>query len=129
MFKALTVVPARSAPPPDPDPDVVMRLTAAGALELSSPVMAGRRLIRVENAGAKRYEFQIRRVLPGHTTDEAIAWRPADNPGTGMPYEILGGLSDVPPGESMLTTMTFEPGDYFVGSPMRTPFTVLPEPR
>lgn len=129
MFKALTVVPAHSTPPPDPDPDVVMRLTAGGALELSSPVMAGRRLIRVENPGAKRSEFQIRRVLPGHTTTEAIAWRRADNPATAMPFEILGALSDVPPGGSMLTTITLEAGDHFVGNATRIPFTVLPEPR
>lgn len=126
MFKALTVVPARSAPAATPKPDIVMRLTGDGALELSQQVTAGRRLIRVENGSAKAYEFQIRRVLPGRTTAEALAWQPRDNPTMTRPFDPWGGLSDVPAGESMLTTVTFEPGDYVVGSSMRAAFTVLP---
>jgi len=61
--------------------------------------------------------------LLGHTTAEVLAWRP----GTPMPFEPWGGLSDVPKGGSLLTTMTFEPGDYLVGR--RVAFTVLPARR
>ncbi len=127
MFKAITVVPAASTPAAAPQPDIVMRVTADGAVGLSAPVTAGRQLIRVENGRVKAYEFQIRRVLPGHTTAEVLAWRLGDNPGTPMPFEPWGGLSDVPAGGSLLTTMTFEPGDYLVGR--RVAFTVLPARR
>jgi hypothetical protein len=40
----------------------------------------------------------------------------------------VGGLSAVPPGGSLVTTMTFEPGDYFVAAG-RHPFTVPPARR
>ena len=47
---------------------------------------------------------------------------------TPPPFEPLGGLSDVPSGGSLITTMDFEPGDYFVAAG-RHAFTVLPARR
>ncbi len=129
MFRALTVQPARTPAARAPTPEVVMRISESGTLHLSAPLVAGRRIVRVENAGAKDYEFSIRRVLPGRTTAEALAWRHRDGPTTAMPYEPWGGLADVPAGGSLITTMTFEAGDYFVGFADRIPFTVGPAPR
>lgn len=129
MVRALTVLPARAPAARAPVADVVMRISEGGTLQLSAPLTAGRRIVRVENAGAKAYEFQLRRVLPGRTTAEALAWRLRDGPTTTQPYEQWAGLSDVPAGGSLITTMTFEPGGYFVGFADRTAFTVLPAPR
>jgi hypothetical protein len=130
MFRALTVLPTRAAAARAPAPEVVVRVAADGALRLSAPLTAGRRVIRVENAGATAYEFAVARVLPGRTTAEALAWRRRDNPTTPRPFEDWGGLSDVPPGGSLITTMAFEPGDYFVGfADRRIPFTVRPARR
>ena len=79
----------------------------------------------MENAGAKPYEFIFRRVLPGHTMAQALTWRLADAPTTPRPFEPWGGLSDVPAGGALTTTMSFEAGDYFVGGAERVAFTVL----
>jgi len=127
MFRELTVKPSKAPTARVPAPDVIARVSAAGAVHFSTPLTAGRHVIRVENAGAKGYEFQIRRVLPGRSMAEALAWRPRDLPTTPIPYESWGGLSDVPAGGALITTMTFEPGDYFVGS--RVGITVLPARR
>ena len=128
MFRALTVLPNNAPVAAMPAPDVVIRVSETGALQYSAPIRAGRRVLRIENAGARHFEFSVRRVAPGRTTAEALAWRPADSPRTPPPFEPLGGLSDVPPGGSLITTMTFEPGDYFVAAG-RHPFTVLPARR
>jgi len=128
MFRALTVVPNPAPVAAMPVPDVVIRISETGALEYSAPIVAGRRVLRIENAGARSYEFSVRRVAPGRTTAEALAWRPNDSPRTPPPFEPIGGLSDVPSGGSLVTTMMFEPGDYFVAAG-RHPFTVLPAPR
>ena len=124
MFRALTVLPNNAPVAAIPAPDVVIRVSETGALQYSAPIRAGRRVLRIENAGARHFEFSVRRVAPGRTTAEALAWRPADSPRTPPPFEPRGGLSDVPPSGSLITTMIFEPGDYFVAAG-RHPFTVL----
>jgi hypothetical protein len=128
MFRALTVVPTTTSVAALPAPDVVVRVSADNSLQYSAPILAGRRVLRVENMGPKHYEFSVRRVLPGRTTAEALAWRPVDSPRTPPPFEPVGGLSDVPAGGSLITTITFEPGDYFVAAGRRA-FTVPPARR
>jgi hypothetical protein len=128
MFRPLTVLPNPAPVAAMPAPDVVIRVTATGALQYSAPIVAGRRVLRIENAGPRSYEFSVRRVAPGRTIAEALAWRGEVSPRTPPPFEPLGGLSDVPPGGSLVTTMDFEPGAYFVAAG-RHPFTVLPARR
>ena len=125
MFRALTVLPSQAPVLTAPTADVVVRISESGAVDFSAPIVAGRRVLRIENGRARPYEFTVRRVLPGRTSAEALAWRQRDAPTTPPPFEQWGGLSDVPPGGSLITTITFEPGDYFVGGG-RVPFTVLP---
>jgi len=125
MFRALTVLPNAKPVAAMPAPDVVIRVSETGVLQYSAPIVAGRRVLRIENAGARSYEFSVRRVAPGRTSAEALAWRPNDSPRTPPPFEPIGGLSDVPPGGSLVTTITFHPGDHFVAAG-RQPFTVLP---
>ena len=126
MFRALTVVPSRTSAAREPVPDLVIRVNEHGGLTFSVPLVAGRRVIRVENQGAKDYEFQVRRVRPGHTIAEALAWRRRAGLVTPPPFDAIGGLSDVPGKGAVTTTMTFAVGDYFVGAATRVPFTVLP---
>ena len=125
MFRALTVLPNPAPMAAMPAPDVVIRVSETGALQYSAPIVAGRRVLRIENAGPRSYEFSVRRVASGRTTADALAWRPTDSPRTPPPWEPIGGLSDVPSGGSLVTTMTFQPGDHFVAAG-RHPFTVLP---
>ena len=125
MFRALTVLPNPAPSSAMPAADVVIRVSETGALQYSAPIVAGRRVLRIENAGPRPYEFSVRRVAPGRTTADALAWRPIDSPRTPPPFEPIGGLSDVPSGGSLVTTMNFQPGDHFVAAG-RHPFTVLP---
>jgi len=81
--------------------------------------------VRVENAGARDYEFQVRRVRPGHTAAEAMAWRRPAGSLAQAPFDPVGGLSDVPRGGSVTTTLTLPAGDYFVGGTTRVPFRVV----
>ena len=127
MFRALTVLPNTAPAAAMPAPDVVIRVSETGALQYSAPIVAGRRVLRIENAGPRSFEFSVRRVASGRTTADALAWRPADSPRTPPPWEPIGGLSDVPSGGSLVTTITFQPGDHFVAAG-RHPFTVLPAP-
>jgi hypothetical protein len=128
MFRMLTVVANLAPIAALPVPDVVVRVSMSNSLQYSAPILAGRRVLRIENTGPRPYEFSVRRVLPGRTTAEALAWRPVDSPRTPPPFDPVGGLSAVPPGGSLVTTMTFEPGDYFVAAG-RHPFTVPPARR
>ena len=129
MFRALTVVPSRAPGASLPAADVVVRVAEDGTLHFSGPVVAGRRVVRVENASARDYEFLVRRVLPGHTAAEALAWRRSGRLAR-APFLPVGGLSDVPPrGGTLTTTITLVAGDHFVGGTTRTPFTVVPPRR
>src|SRR5688500_3670414 len=78
MFRALTVLPNNAPVAALPTPDVVIRVDEKGAIHYSAPLIAGRRVLQVENARPRPYEFAIRRVNPGRTTAEAIAWRLRD---------------------------------------------------
>lgn len=111
MFRPLTVVAAKGKRALLPKPDVHARITGGGVVEFLTPIVAGRQVIQVENATARRGEFKFRRVPDGMTGKEALAGKP--NGGEGPP---VGGLSSVPPGKTVTTTLDFEPGEYIVGT-------------
>ncbi len=111
MIRALTVVAARGKPASAPEPDVHARITGEGVVEFLTPIIAGRQVIQVRNATARRGEFKFKRVPYGMTGKEALAGKP--NGGEGPP---VGGLSSVPPGKTVTTTIDFEPGEYIVGT-------------
>ena len=123
MFRPLTVVagPRRTTVP---EPEVIVTINADLSIGFSKPISAGVQRLRVDNASARAYEFQIRRITPGKTMAEAMAWRLATSRGTPRPFAPYGGLSDVPAGGSLTTTISFGPGDYFVGNAKRAGFTV-----
>lgn len=111
MIRPLTVVAAKGKPASLPKPDVHARITGEGVVEFLSPIVAGRQVIQVKNATARRGEFKIKRVPDGMTGKEALAGKP--NGAEGPP---VGGLSSVPPGKTVTTTIDFEPGEYIVGT-------------
>jgi hypothetical protein len=78
----------------------------------SQPLTSGPHLVRVVNAGTVVHEFRLSRVLPGHTVEEAIRWDPA----SGKPRldEDYGGLTTLPAGTSLLTTLDLPPGQYLL---------------
>ncbi len=121
MFKGLTVRTASSLAQSLPAGDVTATITGTGQVTLAGTLRAGAQTIRVTNQTDKEHEFTVQRVKPGRTAVEAITWRRRD--GTTHPFEPAGGgFSDVPPGASRLTTITFEPGAYVLWT-IRSPQT------
>ena len=113
MYRAITVIPNDKPRAAAPLADVVARITGNGVVQFSSPITTGSVVLRVENATEKTYEFKIHQVPRAMTGKEFL-----ENPSTG-PSTPWGGLSEVPPGRSVVTTIDFEPGEYVVG--MRPP--------
>jgi len=122
MFRPLTVVPSMSGTVELPKPDVTARITRSGQIELSGPVRKGRQAIRVVNATATWYEFVVARVKKGRSTEETAVWTRAA--GTTRPFDPWGGLSDVPPGATLTTTIFLDPGSYLLWT-IRAPATSL----
>jgi hypothetical protein len=67
-------------------------------------------VIRVENAAGRSHEFNVRRVVPARAGEHPLALPVQDS---GVPW---GGLSTVPAGGAVTTTIDFEPGEYVVGT-------------
>lgn len=111
MFRPLTVVPAAGPPPRLPAPDVILTIDSADQATFSTPITrAGPWRMLVRNNSPKRVEVAIVRIFPGHSAEEALAWRRRD--GRPPVSEPWGGLAGVARGDSMLTTITFVPGTY-----------------
>ena len=110
MFRTLTVVRSSAPVAALPRTDVVARIVDEGVVEFSTPLRVGRQILRVENTTDKGKEFKFQRPPAGATASEFLA-KPNGGPGL-----VWGGLSNVPPGGSVTTTMEFEAGEYIVGT-------------
>lgn len=111
MFRALTVVASDGAGTALPRPDVVARITDDGTVTFSTPLVAGRQVLRVENATDRGHEFKFQRMPVGTTGAEFLAQPPASEPAT--PWS---GLAHVPANGAVTTTIVFEPGEYVLGT-------------
>ena len=120
MFRPLTVRPSSAVAQTLPAGDVTAVISGTGQVKLNGTVRRGIQSIRVTNETGKSHEFTVHRIKPGRSATEALTWRRTD--GTNHPFESSGGFSDVPPGESRLTTITFEPGTYVLWT-VRSPAT------
>ena len=109
MLHPFVVVPTRDSTPPLPAPDITVTLSDY-AFVLSQPLHSGRQLIRILNTTGHFHEFRLTRVLPGHTGTEALRWDPRSN--VPRPDEDYGGVSTLPPGTSLLTTLDLPAGEY-----------------
>lgn len=111
MSRPLTVT--RSAKPHlgFPRHHATARITGDGVVTFSNALRRGSNVIRVENATDKSFEFKFQRMNAPITGKEFLAQGGADGPAT--PW---GGLGDVPPNSTVMTTIDFEPGEYVVGT-------------
>ena len=108
--KSLTV----TAPPASADkaPAADQTLTLADfSFELSAPVKAGARTIRVVNKGGQAHEVVIVKLATGasaadfaETLRPGVAFPPAGKP--------IGGLSGLDPGGEGFVRLDFQPGRY-----------------
>ncbi|MBA2686848.1 MAG: hypothetical protein H0U64_01985 [Gemmatimonadaceae bacterium] len=111
MFRALTVIPARSNSAALPTPDVVVRVTAGNVLSFSKPLRAGRLVIHVQNETDSHIEFKAVRVPDGMSGKQFMA-QSGDVEGASSP----GGLSNVPPQSWVMTTLDFIAGEHIIGT-------------
>jgi hypothetical protein len=93
-----------------PRPDVVMTLRDY-AFDLSAPITAGTRTIRVRNAGPQAHEVLIARLAPGATAAQLLAFieKPTGGPPPGAP---LGGTTGMATGRENDVTIEFTRGEY-----------------
>ena len=111
MVKALRVTaPASSPAAAEPTADVVMTLDDY-AFGLSTPLTAGRRTIRVENAAAQPHEVELVKLAPGKTTQDLMAWMQQGMEGP-PPASAVGGVAGLASGLSNTFTVDVTPGEY-----------------
>lgn len=109
MAKELTVVQGETAPQA-PAHDVTLKLTDY-AFEVSTPLTAGRHVIRIENAGPQLHEVVLVKLEPGKTLQEMGKWvekLQGPPPGT----FLSGGAAPMSSGEANVVTVDLTPGEY-----------------
>ena len=111
MFRALTVVPSTQRRAAVPKVDIVATISAEKVVTFSKPLRAGRVMMRVQNESDEDLEFKLQRVPAGVTGQAFLAQTRGTGPGV-----PAGGLSSVPPGATVITTLDFRPGEYIVGT-------------
>jgi len=110
MLKSLSVTAAPAPAAKTPPADLALTL-ADFSFELSSPVKAGARTIRIVNKGGQAHEVVIVKLAPGASAADFLdAFRPGVAfSAAGKP---IGGLSGLDPGGEGFVRADFAPGRY-----------------
>ncbi|HWL39169.1 MAG TPA: hypothetical protein VNO75_02945 [Gemmatimonadaceae bacterium] len=113
MIKGFTVAPAGSgaaAAAALPASDLTITLRDYD-FELSRPLTSGRHVIAVTNAGSQPHELTIVRYREGESNAKLVAW--AEKPGGQViPAYPMGGVTDIPPGKTVVIENDFPAGRY-----------------
>jgi uncharacterized cupredoxin-like copper-binding protein len=110
MVSPFTIVSAGATVANEPKADVLLRMTDY-AFDLSKPIEAGPRVIRIENVATQSHEVVIGRLLPGKTLRQALDWLNNGQKGA-APVVAIGGASGLAQGRHQVITATFEKGRY-----------------
>jgi hypothetical protein len=109
MALPLTVTAARARAIVEPDAEVHMSLREY-AFDITPAISAGRRTLRVENAGQQPHHVALVRLGPGRSAEDALAWFKQM---TGAPLDTpIGGTTALAPGVVNFITADFEAGNY-----------------
>lgn len=111
MIKGFTVTPAATpAAAALPKADLTITLKDYDFV-LSRPITKGRHVIAVTNAGTQPHELVIVRYGRGQTNMQFAEW--GENPGgKTAPGHMMGGITDSPPGKTVVIEQNFPPGRY-----------------
>src|SRR5687767_1461174 len=110
MIKGFTVTPVKRYAAPLPKADLTITLKDYDFI-LSRPLTSGRHVIAVTNAASQPHEIVINRFGPGQTNAKFAAW--GEKPeGKTVPSHPMGGLTDIPPGKTVVIEGNFPPGRY-----------------
>ena len=82
--------------------------------QVSQPLTAGTRVVRVKNAGAQAHEVAITALSPGKTLQDFIAWEQGGEKGPLPTGRWLGGVGVMDAGGESEFTTTFAPGSYLL---------------
>lgn len=123
MMKALTVVPATTAPAPAPTADLTVS-EVDFAFGFSAQPTAGRHVIKVVNNGTQVHEFELIRLAPGKTLNDLMQWGQTYQ--GGLPGSSLGGSAPMVPGMVEYVPMDLTPGNYVALCFMPDPTTGKP---
>jgi uncharacterized cupredoxin-like copper-binding protein len=96
-----------AAPAPLPPAQITARLSEY-AFTFSTPLRAGPQRIRVENVGRQAHHLILTRLHPGKTMADADAWD-GKSP---APFDNLGGVAALDPGQANVWDVTLAPGTY-----------------
>jgi uncharacterized cupredoxin-like copper-binding protein len=108
MVKSLTVVPSPK-PATEPRADLTMTLVDYD-FNLSAPLTAGKRTIKIVNGAAQPHEVFVARLAPGKTAGDALAF--LEKMQGQPPILPMGGATGLANGRAMSFTANFEPGQY-----------------
>jgi hypothetical protein len=109
MMQPLTVTPSSVAPAELPPADLELTLVDY-AFSFAEPPTSADRTIRVTNAASQDHEIAIFRILPGKTMDDVGAWAMTfEGP---PPFEPVGGVPAISPGQTMDFDVDLTPGSY-----------------
>jgi hypothetical protein len=108
MVRPLRVVPPKTGAA-KPKADVTASLVDY-AFNLSSPIRAGTRTIRVVNVAKQHHEIELVKLNDGATLGDLMNWlEKMEGP---PPGQALGGVAGMDPGMSQYFTADFTPGNY-----------------
>lgn len=109
MVRPLTVVAATGPVAQEPSADVIMTLKDYG-FDIAPAITAGRKTIRVNNAGPQGHEIVLVRLQAGKTMQDFANWT---NTMQGPPPgELINGVSGLSPGQHAFFTNNYTPGTY-----------------
>ncbi len=109
MVRPLTATAGAGPAAAEPAAPIVMKLVDYG-FELSEPLTAGRRTIRIENAGVQPHEVAFVRLHPGKEPMEFAEW--GERQVGPAPAALSGGVSAIMPGAHAFVDLDLEPGEY-----------------
>lgn len=92
-----------------PDADIVVKL-ADYSFTPSTPLTAGRHVIRVENNGTQWHEMVFVKLEPGKTLEDISRY--VEKPDGPPPASPVEGVAPLSPGESNTITVNLTPGEY-----------------
>ena len=113
MFRELTVMPGTEAEQAEPAPDADVTVTMRNfGFEFSGPVHAGRRVLRLENAGPQEHHILLQRLMPGKSKADVEQWLARGRTGERPVSPVFFGTSRQSAGETLYVTVDLERGGY-----------------
>jgi len=110
MIKQVIVTPSRRGAPAT-TPDLEVRMVDY-AFQLSAPVKAGLRTIAVINPSVNPHEMIVARLKEGQQLAEALADPDYGHPTLQSPWQMIGGVGDLHPGDTIFMSASFPAGTY-----------------